>query len=469
MRRILAAMLMVGALGAGDGAKTARPTRLGEAAEERLEVPPPPFSEGIFPCSNCHDGMPVNRTRRELTAMHTDIVLKHDETHRWCLDCHDADEPRTRCTWRAASRCRSRNRTGCAASVTARNCATGGRGSTDAAPGTGTAPSSTCSAPTATIRISRGSARWRPSPRPSRRTGRDWTERDPMETDTKNPSRRLFTIAAAAAAASWVMTACGPKRLYEAPKERLRTAIQEMERKYAEHGQKVTVSDAGPMPGVVFGYALDLSRCIGCRRCVLRLRGGEQPVARPADPVDPRARDGEGEGRRLRARRPLLQPGGGARGGPLLHAGGLPAVRQPAVHQGLPGGRHLEGAGRHRGHRLRLVHRLPLLHGGLPLRRAPLQLGRAHASGRASSTRTRTSSATGRGRRASSRSAPSASSGRGPGRYPACVEICPVGARKFGNLLDPESEIRYIIEHKRVFVLKEELNTEPKFFYFYAT
>ena len=57
---------------------------------DRLEVPPPPFSDGIFPCTNCHAGMPVDRSRRELTAMHTDIVLKHDETHRWCLDCHDA-------------------------------------------------------------------------------------------------------------------------------------------------------------------------------------------------------------------------------------------------------------------------------------------------------------------------------------------------------------------------------------------
>jgi molybdopterin-containing oxidoreductase family iron-sulfur binding subunit len=56
-----------------------------------------------------------------------------------------------------------------------------------------------------------------------------------------------------------------------------------------------------------------------------------------------------------------------------------------------------------------------------------------------------------------------------PGRYPACLEACPVGARKFGNLLDPESEMRYLIENKRVFIFKEELNTQPKFFYFYAT
>jgi molybdopterin-containing oxidoreductase family iron-sulfur binding subunit len=54
------------------------------------------------------------------------------------------------------------------------------------------------------------------------------------------------------------------------------------------------------------------------------------------------------------------------------------------------------------------------------------------------------------------------------GRYPACVEICPVGARKFGNLLDEESEIRYVLRNKRVFILKRELNTHPKFFYFYT-
>ncbi|MGQ8336652.1 4Fe-4S dicluster domain-containing protein [Sunxiuqinia sp. A32] len=54
------------------------------------------------------------------------------------------------------------------------------------------------------------------------------------------------------------------------------------------------------------------------------------------------------------------------------------------------------------------------------------------------------------------------------GKYPSCVEACPVGARKFGNLLDPESEIRYILENKRVLVLKQELNTQPRFYYFFG-
>jgi hypothetical protein len=60
--------------------------------EERLEVGPPPFSDGIFPCSECHKDLKVNRTRRVLTDMHTDINFAHDAEHRWCLDCHDAND-----------------------------------------------------------------------------------------------------------------------------------------------------------------------------------------------------------------------------------------------------------------------------------------------------------------------------------------------------------------------------------------
>jgi hypothetical protein len=61
-----------------------------ESVGDVVEVPPPPFTPGIFPCSNCHGMMPVDSNRRELTAFHTEIELKHDEENRWCLDCHDA-------------------------------------------------------------------------------------------------------------------------------------------------------------------------------------------------------------------------------------------------------------------------------------------------------------------------------------------------------------------------------------------
>ncbi|HJW72725.1 MAG TPA: cytochrome c3 family protein [Geothrix sp.] len=60
------------------------------AAPEGYQVPKPPFTEGIFPCSSCHEGMPPNTKRRQLTDMHTDIVLNHGPESRWCLDCHDA-------------------------------------------------------------------------------------------------------------------------------------------------------------------------------------------------------------------------------------------------------------------------------------------------------------------------------------------------------------------------------------------
>lgn len=53
------------------------------------------------------------------------------------------------------------------------------------------------------------------------------------------------------------------------------------------------------------------------------------------------------------------------------------------------------------------------------------------------------------------------------GKMPACLEACPTGARVFGNLLDPNSDIRKVLKNKRVFVLKEELGTKPNFFYFF--
>ena len=53
------------------------------------------------------------------------------------------------------------------------------------------------------------------------------------------------------------------------------------------------------------------------------------------------------------------------------------------------------------------------------------------------------------------------------GRLPACLEACPTGSRVFGDILDESSDIRWVLQHKRVFVLKEDLGTLPRFFYFF--
>jgi len=63
-------------------------------AAQDIQVPPPPFSDGIFPCTSCHDNktQKVNPVRREFTGMHADIELKHGPASRWCLDCHDPND-----------------------------------------------------------------------------------------------------------------------------------------------------------------------------------------------------------------------------------------------------------------------------------------------------------------------------------------------------------------------------------------
>jgi hypothetical protein len=56
-----------------------------------IAVTPPPFSDGIFPCNDCHKFRKPNPARRKLTEWHDDIsdMFTHDSQNRWCLDCHD--------------------------------------------------------------------------------------------------------------------------------------------------------------------------------------------------------------------------------------------------------------------------------------------------------------------------------------------------------------------------------------------
>ncbi|GEM_PF-612997 len=68
---------------------TTAPVEGGKAVS--YAVPSPPFTPGVFPCTGCHDpSVAVNTQRRVLQKPHVDIQLHHDEEHRWCLDCHNA-------------------------------------------------------------------------------------------------------------------------------------------------------------------------------------------------------------------------------------------------------------------------------------------------------------------------------------------------------------------------------------------
>jgi len=59
--------------------------------EVQVQATTPPFSDGIFPCTTCHDGTQKVKTERRHLDFHDDQqeVLAHG-AERWCLDCHDA-------------------------------------------------------------------------------------------------------------------------------------------------------------------------------------------------------------------------------------------------------------------------------------------------------------------------------------------------------------------------------------------
>ena len=102
-----------------------------------------------------------------------------------------------------------------------------------------------------------------------------------MKNDDDRPTidRRVFlaggTTAMAAIAAGLAGASGGfiegilHRNFKEISTERLQRIVGEMEAEYtAKYGKDVTISTGGALPGVLYGYGLDLSRCVGCRRCV---------------------------------------------------------------------------------------------------------------------------------------------------------------------------------------------------------
>jgi Fe-S-cluster-containing dehydrogenase component len=269
-----------------------------------------------------------------------------------------------------------------------------------------------------------------------------------------------------------------------------------LERRYsAEYGKKVTVDTKEAEPGVLMGYALNVRKCIGCRRCVKACveennqSRGEKPGERIEWIQVLRMERGEFSGEKMNQGYPDglgIQVGGNAyspagqvlegqyryepEAVPEKDATYMPIAcmqceKPPCVkvcpvrttyreadgpvvidYNWCIGCRMCMGACPYWARRINLTEPVlpkaemnPVTHylGNRPRMRGVVE--KCHWC----LQRTR------------------------QGRYPACVEVCPVGARKFGNLLDPDSEVSVVLARKNVFRLKAELNTFPKFFYFY--
>ncbi len=282
-------------------------------------------------------------------------------------------------------------------------------------------------------------------------------------------TRRQFASAAAAAAAGWLLTACGPRRLREMPPARIKAALADLERRYAaQYGKTVTVSDAPAMPGVEFAYALDISRCIGCRRCVYAC------VTENNQSRDPQVHwirvfsMEKGKGVDFSEADPYYQPETVPQEGRFYVPVACQQCRKAPCTKVCPtGATWTEPDGI-------VVIDYDWCIGcrycmaACPYGARHFNWGEPHIPGAELNANMHYLGNRPRPKGVVEKCTFCIQRTRA-GRYPACVEACPVGARKFGNLLDPDSEIRYIIEHKRVLVLKEDLDTLPKFFYFYAT
>jgi molybdopterin-containing oxidoreductase family iron-sulfur binding subunit len=283
----------------------------------------------------------------------------------------------------------------------------------------------------------------------------------------------LFALAAAA-----ITTGCSADKLAyddfvqkhfkDLTGDEMKSVLARMEKNYSEqYGKSVKVSATPPIPGVLFGYALDLSRCIGCRRCVY---GCVEENNQSRDPqthwitvlemdketgVDLQHADAFYDHKTVPAPGKFYMPVA------CQHCENPPCVKVCPVqatwkepdgivvidYDWCIGCRCCISAcpygARHFNWGKPSIPKDELNPNTEYLGNRPRQRGVVE---KCSFCLQRTRK----------------------GLYPKCVEVCPVGARKFGNLLDPDSEIRYIIENKRVFILKDELNTQPKFFYYYG-
>ncbi|GMV38884.1 MAG: hypothetical protein AMXMBFR64_06000 [Myxococcales bacterium] len=295
----------------------------------------------------------------------------------------------------------------------------------------------------------------------------------PLETPVPAPTakvgrRKFFADVAQAAAAGFLLTSCGPRRLHELPKDALMARIAELEREARDAvGTEVRIGSEGAMPGVRFAYALDLSRCVGCRRCVYAC-AEENNLSR--DPQIHWIRVAQMEKERgvdFSHANFYYEPETVPEKDHVYVPVACQQCRKPPCVKVCPvGATWKEPDG------IVVVDYDWCI--GCRYCMAACPYGARHFNWRA--PKLETADVNPETHLYGNRPRPKGVVEKctfciqrtRKGRYPACVEVCPAGARKFGNILDPGSEIRHIIEHKKILVLKEELDTLPSFYYFYG-
>lgn len=296
--------------------------------------------------------------------------------------------------------------------------------------------------------------------------------------DKEDITRRGFIKGAAAGAASLAMAGCSNSGLgsleaffqshfKEMDKDELMKTLKRLEREYSEkYGKDFVVKADKPIEGALFGYGLDISRCIGCRRCVyacveennqsrdpqihwitvLRFKKGEKWLElEEADKYYEADKVPEEGYFYVPVSCQQCEKAPCTKVCPVQATWKEPDGIIVIDYNWCIGCRYCMAACPYGARHFNLTDP------GIP---AEETNPNTHYLGNRPRPRGVVEKCTFCIQRTRN------------GRYPACAEVCPAGARKFGNLLDPNSEIRYLIEKKRVFRLKEDLNTLPKFFYF---
>ena len=287
-------------------------------------------------------------------------------------------------------------------------------------------------------------------------------------------SRRVFLGATTAVATA--LTGCGKlskeeflqHNFKELSKDEIQTVIARLEKEYEEKfGKAVKVGNEPPMPGVIFGYALDLSRCVGCRRCVHAcVKENNQSREPEIQWIKVLQMDKE-EGVSTQHATPYYSPEEVPEEGHFYMPVQCQQCANPPCVKVCPVGatwREKDGI---------VVVDYNWCIGcrycmaACPYGARHFNWGEPGLPSEDVNTNTHYLGNRPRPKGVVEKCTFCIQRTR-KGLYPACVEICPTGSRKFGNLLDPKSEIRYILENKRVFKFKEDLNTKPNFFYFYG-